>query len=76
MKFSIKDLFSKCTEEILNGKLHFLCSDKELKDKVIEVLSDTDVCVTSNEKLSQKKISTIATSFLVQEIPRLSLMKT
>ena len=29
MKFSIKDLFSKCdifTEEILNGKLHFLCS--------------------------------------------------
>ena len=34
MKFSIKDIFSKCdqfdfftfTEEILNGKLHFLCS--------------------------------------------------
>ena len=37
MKFSIKDLFSNCdqirrvtfTEEILNGKLHFLCSDSE-----------------------------------------------
>ena len=36
MKFSIKDFFSKCdqipdftfTEEILNGKLHFLCSVK------------------------------------------------
>ena len=37
MIFSIKDFFSKCdqilsffahlTEEILNGKLHFLCSD-------------------------------------------------
>ena len=37
MKFSIKDFFSKCdqetadlvtfTEEILNGKLRFLCSD-------------------------------------------------
>ena len=39
MKFSIKDFFSKCdqttgnyglvtfTEEILKGKLHFLCSD-------------------------------------------------
>ena len=36
MKFSIKHFFSKCvqirrnftfTEEILNGKLHFLCSD-------------------------------------------------
>ena len=37
MKFSIKDFFSKCdqipadlvtfTEEILNGKLHFLCDD-------------------------------------------------
>ena len=34
MKFSIKDFFSKCEtadlvkffEEILNGKLHFLCS--------------------------------------------------
>ena len=29
MKFSIKEFFSKCeeiTEEILNGKLHFLCS--------------------------------------------------
>ena len=52
MKFSIKDLFSKCdqtsgnftfhidfistsqstfTEEILNGKLHFLCSVNGLK---------------------------------------------
>ena len=36
MKFSIKDFFSKCdpvdlvtfTEEILNGKLHFLSSVK------------------------------------------------
>ena len=32
MKFSIKDFFSTAdlvtlTEEILNGKLHFLCSD-------------------------------------------------
>ena len=30
MKFSIHDFFSKCdqiTEEILNGKLHFLCHD-------------------------------------------------
>ena len=32
MKFSIKNFFSKCdqisTEKILNGKLHFLCSDQ------------------------------------------------
>ena len=36
MKFSIKDFFNKCdqiqdlvtlTEEILNGKLHFVCND-------------------------------------------------
>ena len=32
MKFSIKDFFKKCdlvtfTEEILKGKIHFLCSD-------------------------------------------------
>ena len=26
MKFSIKDVFSKC-DQTLNGKLHFLCSD-------------------------------------------------
>ena len=25
-KFSIKDFFSKC-DQILNGKLHFMCSD-------------------------------------------------
>ena len=25
MKFSIKDFCNKCPEEILNGKLHFLC---------------------------------------------------
>ena len=44
MKFSIKDFFSKCdqirrkhaglvtfTEEILNGKLHFLYSEKYLE---------------------------------------------
>ena len=31
MKFSIKDFFSKFTEEILNGKLHSLCSEKILQ---------------------------------------------
>ena len=44
VKFPVKDFFSKCdqirsfprilvtfTEEILNGKLHFLCSDKTCK---------------------------------------------
>ena len=31
MKFSIKDVFSKFTKEILNGKLHFLCSVIELR---------------------------------------------
>ena len=43
-KFSIKDFFSKCdqtrstdlvtfTEEILNGKLHFLCSERALQQQ-------------------------------------------
>ena len=43
MKFSSKDFFSKCdqilvtfTEEILNGKLHFLCSENY--DDTINVL--------------------------------------
>ena len=34
MKFSIRDLFSKC-EEILHGKLHFLCSDHYLRTEII-----------------------------------------
>ena len=40
MKFSIKDFFSKCdqcvtfTEEILNGKLHFLYSVMTIKMRV------------------------------------------
>ena len=40
MKFSIKDFFTKCDqirrkfiEEIVNGKLHFLCS-VNLSDKI------------------------------------------
>ena len=40
MKFSIKGFFSKChqirrkffTEEILNGKLHFLCNEEHVQD--------------------------------------------
>ena len=47
MKFSIKDFFSKCdqirrkldlvtfTEEIVNGKLHFLCSVLSSKEKCL-----------------------------------------
>ena len=51
MKFSIKDSFSKCdqnpqfpaelvtfTEEILNGKLHFLCSPNFQQIKVTIIL--------------------------------------
>ena len=30
MKFSIKGFFSKTFSEILNGKLHFLCSEGQL----------------------------------------------
>ena len=38
MKFPIKDFFSKCdfltfTEEILNGKLHFLCSVSPIEQR-------------------------------------------
>ena len=31
MTFSIKDFFSKC-DQILNGKVHFLCSDNNPSD--------------------------------------------
>ena len=31
IKFSIKDFFSKC-DQILNGKLHFLCSVNRIRE--------------------------------------------
>ena len=52
MKFSIKDFFSKCdhlliwsadlvtfTEEILNGKLHFLCGEILPSKIVVSIVS-------------------------------------
>ena len=38
MKFSIKDFFSK-PDQILNGKLHFLCSDEKRTTGRIRVLA-------------------------------------
>ena len=55
MKFSIKDVFSKqfpgdlvkFTEEILNGKLHFLCSDNILVLKVPQSnFSPLSICLS------------------------------
>ena len=56
MKFCMKDFFSKCdqirrklrilvtlTEEILNGKLHFLCRHSILKYKTASVDNDTQI---------------------------------
>ena len=40
MKFSIKDFFSKC-DQILNGKIHFLCSDYCLKDFALNSHKDS-----------------------------------
>ena len=47
MKFSIKDFFNKYdqitfTEEILNGKLHFLCSEKSIKALFYQVYKSAD----------------------------------
>ena len=48
MKFSIKDFFSKLekTEEILNGKLNFLCSAKLalIKGSYLYWLSNLSLC--------------------------------
>ena len=39
MELSVKDFFSKCdlrfTEEILNGKLHFLCKESLIRRELI-----------------------------------------
>ena len=54
MKFSIKDFFKKFdqirsftfTEEILNGKLHFLCSDrytKKYRQITVKLQSNTNL---------------------------------
>ena len=47
MKFSIKDFFNKYdqitfTEEILNGKLHFLCREKSVKALFHQVYKSAD----------------------------------
>ena len=47
MKFSINDFFNKYdqitfTEEILNGKLHFLCSEKSIKALFYQVYKSAD----------------------------------
>ena len=57
MKFSIKDLFSKCdqirrnlgdlvtfTEEVFNGKLHFLCSVQKYWKQGPKIKSKNDFC--------------------------------
>ena len=61
MKISIKDFFSKCdqirrklvtfTGEILNGKLHFLCSDMVQMNCC---LSDKDMLVQKQNKLKDQ----------------------
>ena len=42
MKFSIKDFYSNCdqtfTEEVLNGKLHFLCNDLKMVGHTLKIL--------------------------------------
>ena len=54
MELSVKDFFSKCdlrfTEEILNGKLHFLCKESLSKRELIH----------RETQYRQKKILTIA----------------
>ena len=65
MKFSIKDFFSKCavlftfTEEILNGKLHFLCSEyavNSTKEFIDMIKKET---VPSSDKMISFDVSSL-----------------
>ena len=51
MQFSIKDFFSKCDEEIRNGKLHFLCSEKSINDSQLRKDSITSFDASFNTML-------------------------
>ena len=58
MKFSITDFFNKCdqirkklTEEILNGKLHFLCSDHNEIGSEISAAYDKNLLCCKGWKL-------------------------
>ena len=44
MKFSIKDFFSKC-DQILNGKLHFMCRVGSFRDGKTEK-AGKEFCIT------------------------------
>ena len=65
-KFSIKDFFSKCdpadmvtfTEEILDGKLHFLCSRKFANWKNYLLIFAECTCDSLNESLISCKWNT------------------
>ena len=61
MKFSIKDFFSKetadmvtFTEEILNGKLHFLWSGRKVTEKVLIKNVDKNLPIENDSKHYQK----------------------
>ena len=61
MKFSIKDFFRKCdfftfTEEILNGKLHFLCSAASRLFIILKIFHwiIKNVMLTSQKQLPKK----------------------
>ena len=41
MKFSIKDFFSKC-DQILNGKLHFFCSNSAINKNTLCLQANID----------------------------------
>ena len=60
MKFAIKDFFSKCDQirSILNGKLHFFCSDTFLFQEAREYLLLSNELTFTHSHPSELKIKT------------------
>ena len=81
MKFSIKDFFSKCavlftfTEEILNGKLHFLCSEytvNSTKEFIDMIKKET---VPKSHKMISFDVSSLFTMVLLNYTIDLTLKR-
>ena len=81
MKFAIKDFFSKCdqictvdlvtfTEEILNGKLHFLCSQNSSASGQLTFRLLSNPCIF-NPRVARPALLTsfIALSMTLKGIP-------
>ena len=74
MKFSIKDFFSKC-DQVLNGKLHFLCSGSFFLQRQTLTGSLQNNCFKQQLKLEGRPASVLEKDFTTDVLLHKKLSK-